>query len=173
MTGDKPDERLRTPMQWSRAPGLGFTTGTPWEASQGDTATTNVAAQDADRGSLLNLYRTLIHLRAQNPALARGTLIPLTTGNDAVVAYLRREGGRAVVVIANLGDAVVQLPALSSARDALQPRRYDLSPLMGGSLRGPILRIDAGGRIDRWVPVARMKPRQVNVIVLSPGLRVR
>jgi len=115
---------------------------------------------------------TLIHLRAQNPALARGTLIPLTTGNPAVVAYLRREGGRAVAVVANLGDAAVRLPALSSGNDALERRVYGLSPVMGGPLRGPKLRVDAGGRIDRWVPVARLQPRQVNVIVLSPGLRI-
>ena len=44
MTGDKPDPRLRTPMQWSAGRGLGFTTGTPWEQAQGDSAATTVAA---------------------------------------------------------------------------------------------------------------------------------
>src|SRR5260221_4893290 len=38
MTGDKPDPRLRTPMQWkpARGRGAGFTTGKPWEAAQPD-----------------------------------------------------------------------------------------------------------------------------------------
>src|SRR5207302_6232180 len=36
MTGDKPDPRLRTPMQWAPRPGVGFTSGTPWESPQPD-----------------------------------------------------------------------------------------------------------------------------------------
>jgi glycosidase len=36
MTGDKPDPRIRTPMQWSPRSGLGFTTGTPSESPQPD-----------------------------------------------------------------------------------------------------------------------------------------
>src|SRR6185503_15228405 len=52
MTGDKPDERLRTPMQWSGDAGAGFTRGTPWESLQPDWATTNVAAQEGDASSL-------------------------------------------------------------------------------------------------------------------------
>ncbi|HEU4558111.1 MAG TPA: alpha-amylase family glycosyl hydrolase, partial [Longimicrobium sp.] len=65
IAGDKPDENLRTPMHWTGAAGAGFTTGTPWRAPQSDWATRNVAAQDADPNSLLNLHRRLIHLRAR------------------------------------------------------------------------------------------------------------
>src|SRR5207245_5500821 len=92
MTGNKPDPRLRTPMQWSPRPGVGFTTGTPWEAPQPDSMTTNVAVEDAEPGSLLNLYRRLIHLRKENEALATGTLVPLSAGSSHVAAYLRRAG---------------------------------------------------------------------------------
>ncbi len=74
MTGDKPDPRLRTPMQWAPEAGYGFTTGHPWEAAQPDSMTTTVAAENRDPGSLLNLYRRLIHLRASNDALASGHL---------------------------------------------------------------------------------------------------
>ncbi len=103
MTGDKPDPRLRTPMHWSRGPAAGFTRGVPWEPLQPDSMTANVEAMEADAGSLLNHYRSLIHLRAANPALAGGELVPLTTSNDAVAAFLRRDGGRVVLVLANLG----------------------------------------------------------------------
>src|SRR5205823_6498836 len=48
MTGNKPDPRLRTPMQWSPRPGAGFTSGKPWEAPQPDSLTTNVAVEDRD-----------------------------------------------------------------------------------------------------------------------------
>src|SRR6266536_4472013 len=66
MTGDKPDPRLRTPMQWRPRPGVGFTTATPWEAPQPDSMPTNVALEGADPASLLNLYRRLIHVRRAN-----------------------------------------------------------------------------------------------------------
>jgi len=110
MTGDKPDERLRTPMQWTGSSG-GFTSGKAWEAGQADSLTTNVATQDRSKGSLLNLYRRLIHLRAQSPALESGDLLPVETGRDAVLAYIRADAKTPVLVIANLGtEAEEPLP---------------------------------------------------------------
>ena len=110
MTGDKPDERLRTPMQWTGSSG-GFTSGKAWEAGQADSLTTNVATQDRSKGSLLNLYRRLIHLRAQSPALKSGDLLPVETGRDAVLAYIRADAKTPVLVIANLGtEAEEPLP---------------------------------------------------------------
>ncbi|HMA23062.1 MAG TPA: alpha-amylase family glycosyl hydrolase, partial [Gemmatimonadaceae bacterium] len=93
MTGDKPDERLRTPMQWSPHRGLGFTSGTPWESAQPDSFATTVESENADPRSLLNLYRRLIHLRRENAALASGVLVPLSSSHPGVAAYLRRAGG--------------------------------------------------------------------------------
>ena len=81
MTGDKPDERLRTPMQWTGGANAGFTRGTPWETLAADWSTTNVAAQDGDDGSLLTLYRKLIHLRVENPALGSGDFVALGASN--------------------------------------------------------------------------------------------
>src|SRR5205807_9656462 len=72
MTGDKPVPRLRTPMQLGPRRGAGFTSGKPWEAPQPDSLTTNVAVEDRDPKSLLNLYRQLLHLRRQNQTLATG-----------------------------------------------------------------------------------------------------
>ena len=110
MTGDKPDERLRTPMQWTGSSG-GFTSGKAWEAGQADSLTTNVATQDRSKGSLLNLYRRLIHLRAQSPALESGDLLPVETGRKAVLAYIRADAKTPVLVIANLGtEAEEPLP---------------------------------------------------------------
>ena len=108
MTGDKPDERLRTPMHWTRGPAAGFTSGKPWEALQPDSLTANVAAQDRAPGSLLNLYRRLMRDRAANSALRNGELIPIATGNESVLAYIRQDGTRAVLVVANLGTTAAQ-----------------------------------------------------------------
>ncbi|HEX9109808.1 MAG TPA: alpha-amylase family glycosyl hydrolase, partial [Longimicrobiales bacterium] len=121
MTGDKPDPRLRTPMQWRAGPGAGFTTGTVWEAMQPDSATVTVEAENADPGSLLGLYRRLIHLRSSDRALASGELVPLSASDDAVVAYLRRAGSRTVLVVANLGNAKLSGVTLTSAGPLLPP----------------------------------------------------
>ncbi|HYS69127.1 MAG TPA: alpha-amylase family glycosyl hydrolase, partial [Gemmatimonadaceae bacterium] len=106
MVGPKPDEMIRTPMQWSSVPNGGFTTGKPWEPLQSDWQTKNVAAQDSSRQSLLNHYRRLIHLRNAHPALSRGSIVLLgamdTTG--AVVTWLRSWGDEVFLIVVNFGQ---------------------------------------------------------------------
>jgi len=130
MTGDKPDERLRTPMQWERAPAAGFTRGKPWEALQPDSFTANVAVEGRDTASLLSLYRRLMTMRATKSALRNGELVPVETGNESLLAYIRRDRTHAMLVVANLGDALavgVPVPKryrlLGAAPVALDPRR--------------------------------------------------
>src|SRR2546422_2801945 len=124
MTGDKPDERLRTPMQWNGS-SRGFTSGTPWETLQSDTLTANVAGEDKRPSSLLNLYRKLTHLRATDRALREGELEPVDTGNESLLAYLRKDGSRRVLVVVNLGKvpASLSLPGRFTLRSLLNPRR--------------------------------------------------
>jgi glycosidase len=124
MTGDKPDERLRTPMQWTGS-SAGFTSGKPWETAQPDSLAVNVASQDRAPNSLLNLYRQLTRLRAANPALRNGELVPVETGNESVLAYIRKDGSRQVLVVANLGK--------TPAAPFSLPGRYTLRSLVGGA----------------------------------------
>jgi len=151
MTGDKPDPRLRTPMQWSAGPGLGFTAGMPWESAQPDSLTSTVAAQDADTGSLLNLYRRLIHLRKKNEALATGRLVPLTATSPQVAAYLRRTDRDVVLVVANLGDTPATQIVVSSAAGALPAGRYRGRNLLGGA-GDASLAVGADGQVKGYVP---------------------
>jgi glycosidase len=152
MTGDKPDERLRTPMQWSPTSGVGFTSGKEWEAPQVDSLTTNVQSQDTDPGSLLNLYRRLVHLRHENEALASGRLVPLVAANPQVAAYLRRAGDRVVLVVANLGAAAASGISLDAAAGALPAGNYTARNLLGGP-NGATLRVGRDGTIQGYVPV--------------------
>ena len=165
MTGDKPDPRLRTPMQWSPRAGVGFTTGTPWEAPQPDSMAVNVALEDTDPGSLLNLYRKLIHLRRQNDALATGTLVPLSASSPRVATYVRRAGDHVVLVVANLGAAPASGVSISSGEGALPPGRYTARNLLGGP-NGRTLQVHADGRIREYVPVATIGPRESLVLDL-------
>jgi len=167
MTGDKPDPRLRTPMQWSARAGLGFTSGTAWESAQPDSMTTNVAAQDADPGSLLNLYRRLIHLRKKNEALATGRLVPLSATSPQVAAYLRRAGDHTVLVVANLGGAAVAGVSVGSGEAALRPGSYAPRNLLGGP-SSSTLRVGGDGRVRDYVPLpGAIAPRQSLILELT------
>lgn len=166
MTGDKPDPRLRTPMQWNGRPGVGFTTGTPWELPQPDAPTTNVAAQEENSGSLLNLYRRLIHLRRSNKALATGRLLALTAGSSEVVTYLRRADDHAVLVVANLGGASISSVSIRSGGRALPPGRYQPRNLLGGT-DGATLVVSQDGQVRGYVPVpGAIGPRESRVFDL-------
>jgi len=111
MVGQKPDEMIRTPMQWSSAPNGGFTAGAPWEALQDDWKTKNVAAQDSSRESLLNHYRKLIQLRNASPALNRGplTLVQTDDNTGTIVAWLRSSRDEAFLIVVNFGPRHGQL----------------------------------------------------------------
>ena len=159
MTADKPDPRLRTPMHWTREPAAGFTKGVPWEPLQPDSLTANVEAQDGDSTSLLNLTRRLIHLRAANPALATGELIPLAASNESVVAFVRRLGNRAVILVANVGANPAERVTVISPDNALPSGRFTPGNLLGGSPAAQ-LRIGRNGRIGGWVPLPSLAPKQ-------------
>jgi glycosidase len=154
MVGDKPDERIRTPMQWAPRQGLGFTTGKPWEAAQPDSFTTTVEAQDADSSSLLALYRRLIHLRKANGALANGELSQLSANNPGVAAYVRRAGNNAVLVVVNLSGAAADSVALTSTASVLSSGRYELRNLVGGP-DGAALEVAADGQVRAYRPLTR------------------
>jgi len=168
MTGDKPDPRLRTPMHWTAGRAAGFTTGAAWEPLQPDSATANVAVQSADPGSLLNHYRRLIHLRASNRALGSGDFLPLQTSDPAVAAFLRRDGGRAVLVVANLATSARTGVTVSSTDGALRAARYAARDLLGAGA-GQALVVEADGRVRAHVPLATLAPRRTYALELTRG----
>ncbi len=94
----------RTPLPWdAAAPGLGFTTGTPWLPPGPDAAAKAVAQQEGDPGSTLAAYRALLALRRDLRAgLGRG--VAWLDAPDDVLA-VRREGGL-VAVLNTAGEAV-------------------------------------------------------------------
>jgi alpha-amylase len=168
MTGDKPDPRLRTPMHWRRAPAAGFTTGAAWEPLQPDSMTANVEVQEGDPTSLLNVHRRLIHLRGANATLGGGELVPLTASHDAVAAYLRRDGERAVLVVANLGATPLSGVTITSPSRALAGGRYTLTSLLGGPAAAQV-RVGGAGRLERYVPFRALAPLEAHVLELSRG----
>ena len=165
MTGARPDPRLRTPMQWTRGHGDGFTTGTPWEPLQPDSLTTTVASQDRADSSLLNLYRRLIHLRDRSDPLAVGALVPLATSSDAVAAYIRRDGDKVVLVLANLGPAAQV--ALAAPAGTFPVGRWTTHNALGG-LPAAALTIAADGALAGYVPLPALAAKTAYVFDLVP-----
>ena len=165
MTGDKPDERIRTPLQWTADQNAGFTTGTPWQPLQSDWQTTNVAAQEGDSTSLLALHRRLIRLRLSHDALGAGDLVPLTTSHDAVTAYVRRTAGQSVLGVANLGNAPVANPALTIGDSVLAPGQYSVRSLLAGADASPLV-VGTSDRVRGYVPVATLGPLEARIFEL-------
>ena len=163
MIGPKPDEQIRTPMQWSSAAGAGFTTGTPWEAPQSDWASKNVSAQDGDPASLLNHYRRLIHLRNQHSALNAGDLAAETASDAAVAALVRQFPDETILIALNFGDRLIDRVGVTLA-PALRGGPLRLEPLYSDPASA-CLSISADGSA---VTLGRIAPRSLCVFrVLS------
>jgi len=98
----------RTPMQWTDAPGAGFTRAgiEPW-LPFGDPSTCNVAQQRLDPDSMLSFTRDLIGLRNVIPELRRGEYRTLPSTRDGLWTWAR---GERVVVACNLSDDAATVP---------------------------------------------------------------
>ncbi len=98
---DRGRDGCRTPMQWETGPNAGFTTGRPWLRLSRDVDRVNVQRELADPDSLLSLYRRLIALRRNTPALRRGSYRALIDRPSDIMAYLREHNRQAVLVCLN------------------------------------------------------------------------
>jgi len=76
-------------MPWSNDAFAGFSTTEPWLPLSEDWPTRNVHRQSLDPGSMLNLYRSLLHLRRRHRSLTIGDLV-LGQAIDEVLVYERR-----------------------------------------------------------------------------------
>ncbi len=131
MTGIKPDENLRTPMQWTGEAKAGFTTGNPWRAINSDYTTKNVAAQQADAGSLWHHYHSLITLRNTEDALSKGTYLPVATSNSSVLAFVRQFENENILVVENLGNSATNDLTVTLNNGGIAPGEVFLLDLLG------------------------------------------
>ena len=82
---------VRTPMQWDDSAHAGFTAAEaqPWLPVAANYPTCNVAYQEDDSTSMLNLYRALAQLRQNEPALSVGAYETVETAVSDILAYKR------------------------------------------------------------------------------------
>lgn len=95
-------DNSRTPMQWSDADNAGFTTGSPWLKVNSNHKRINVEAQKQDPASILNFYRSLIHLRKRHELFVYGSYELMMPECEQVYAYIRELDGRKALVMSNL-----------------------------------------------------------------------
>src|SRR6185503_2245433 len=94
-----------------------------------------------------------------------GAFIPLVSGTDSVFAFLRRDEGKTVLVVANLGGRTRTGPTLASDGAVFPPGRYTASALLGPA--GAELRVPRDGKIRGWKPLARLEPFSAYVLELK------
>ena len=142
----------RTPMQWDSSPNAGFAASgvEPWLPVADDYVVRNVAQQQADPTSMLNLYRALTRLRRAEPALHAGDYASLDAGTEDVFAYLRTAPGadRFLIVLNLRGEAhtldLSRVAPAASVAIATSMRRQgavDLARLRVGPDEGLVLRL--------------------------------
>ena len=168
MTGQKPDEKIRTPMQWTAEANAGFSPHAPWEADNKGYETVNIAAERADPGSLLNLYRKLIGLRNAHPALRVGDLTKTDVENRKVYAFLRQSAEEAILVLFNFDDKPTRDYAISLEKSQLSGALAAIELLQDSLVQLQAPKIDAQGGFADYQPIGELAPRTGYVIQLSP-----
>lgn len=115
---------VRTPMQWDDTPGGGF--------SQADTSQfylplvhqptydirpVNVREQEGRPTSMLNWMQQMLAVRKAHPAFGIGSMTLLSSNDDAVLAFLRRDESETILCVNNLAasphSARIQMPGMA------------------------------------------------------------
>jgi alpha-glucosidase len=139
-------------MQWDSSSCAGFTDEgvTPWLPVADGYAHHNVAQQDQDPYSMLQLYRRLISLRQAEPSLHVGRYEPVDTKDEDLYAYIRSAPGvDRFLIILNLGSrshnldlGVLGPQAQVAVATGLDRRgQVDLAALLLGPDEGLVLRL--------------------------------
>ncbi len=156
MQGEKPDELIRTPMQWISDKGAGFTSGTPWEQINSDFTTVNVAKQTGDSTSLLEHYRKLIQLRNAHSALSVGTTYVVDSKSNKLASYLRASQDEIILTVTNLGDQPVTDYGLDLEKGPLSGN-YTAKSLLDDVAISPLQANKTGG-FNAYTPLPEIPP---------------
>lgn len=166
MQGQKPDEDLRLPMQWSADKFAGFSMTNPWRAPAKDYRQVNVELQSGDSNSLLEHYRMLIALRNSHASLRTGEVILLETKNPGIYAALRVNQEETLLVLVNLTGETISDYALSIEGAGLAESAYSVETLFGaGQAIGPER---SGEAFSEYKPFGNLNPYAMYVLKIYP-----
>jgi len=166
MNGAKPDERIRTPMQWTdNAENAGFSSATPWESLDSSYETANVAAQTDDPDSLLNHYRSLINLRSQHPALQIGEFLIVESSERPIYSFIRHTPDETLLILINLNHREIDDYELNLSEGPLN--RAASAELLFGEAEVSAPTVNANGGFDSYIPIPVLPPRSSFIIRLG------
>ncbi len=165
MSGTKPDELIRTPMQWDDTEGAGFTDGKPWEPINSDFTTVNVAAQTGDDSSMLEHYRKLIQLRNGHSALRIGNTHVAESNSNKILSFLRVSSDETLLVLFNIDNQPLNDYKLDLSVGPLSGQ-YTASSLLDAATIASLTANDKGG-FDDYVPLGELPPYSIFVIQLT------
>ena len=165
MQGVKPDQQIRSPMQWSSEDFAGFSTVDPWQPLSPAWEIFNVESQIDDPSSMLSLYRTLIHARKQHIALRVGEMQLINTGNNALYSILRSSPEESVLALINLSGETISDYKLSLKNSTLKEGDYQAIPILGEGEFAD-LTIDTLGGFADYQPLSEIPAYGVMILQL-------
>ncbi len=157
MQGEKPDELIRAPMQWSGEPNAGFSTAVPWEPVGEEWQTFNIVNEQNDPDSIWAHYQKLIQARIQSDALRVGNLAVISTGTNDLYAILRQSEDEAVIVLVNLSDSVIDKYSLTLKESELPEGSYSPQSLFEEVVL-EYVSVTKDGAFYRYQPVSEIQP---------------
>jgi alpha-glucosidase len=100
----------RSPVPWTASGGFCPADVAPWLPMDPNLGQTSVAQQRGDASSMLSLYRRLLRLRREHPALRVGAYETHAASDDEIYVFWRQEGDDRVLVALNFGPEWRALP---------------------------------------------------------------
>ena len=110
-------DSARTPVQWSAEENAGFTTGKPWFYVNENYVDVNVAAQEADKDSILNFYRKAIELRKTLSCVRYGDYREYNRASSKLYIYSREDEKQKLLAVCSYTDKSVKFQP---------PKRFDM-----------------------------------------------
>lgn len=101
-------DHARSPMQWTSEDFAGFSKSSTWLPTSSNFESTNVAKEISQRGSLLNLYRSLIQLRSSSRALRYGSFRSLNFRHE-VFGFVREHDRERYTILLNFTNKKVKV----------------------------------------------------------------
>jgi alpha-glucosidase len=109
----------RTPMPWTGELNGGFCSAEPWLPVDQVHIELSVESQEADPDSMLHFTRALLSLRSLRSELSKGSL-RFMEAPEGVLAFLREDGGSAMLCIFNMDVSAKSMPVPIQARHIMQ-----------------------------------------------------
>ena len=134
---NKGRDGCRTPMVWDGTAQAGFSTAKPWLPVKPPQAARNVAAQEADPGSVLHHYRAMLAFRRGSNALRTGRSRFFDTPAP-VLGFERVSAQECLTCLFNLGPEPVVMPS---------PGGQPVGPVLAAELEGGQIRLGPNGAL--------------------------